>query len=100
MLTETDAENPVFSLTCISIGGPPTSVSWTRDGAGIPDSEEGGSYVTSQTCIDTVTATYYNQLWIHGRLEGLYECLVSNEKGTSPTIVSYLMKGEGHTCSV
>ena len=94
MLTELDAENPLFSLTCISIGGPPTFVRWTRDGAEIPVAEDDGRYVISQRCIDTLTATYYTELRIFGRLEGLYECLVASERGSSPTTVSFLIQGK------
>ena len=31
MIVDTDGVSPQFTLTCISTGGPATTVSWTRD---------------------------------------------------------------------
>ena len=66
--------SPQFTLTCISTGGPATTVTWTRD------SEE----VSGSTVLDNaVTATYTHTLTVTGRLGGLYQCTVSNTKPSS-----------------
>ena len=63
---------PVFILTCISTGGPATTVSWFRDSNNV----SGGI-----TMLDnTVTSQYTHILTVTGRLGGLYECSVSNTK--------------------
>ena len=66
--------SPQFTLTCISTGGPATTVTWTRD------SEE----VVGSTVLDNaVSATYIHTLTVTGRTEGLYRCSVSNSKPSS-----------------
>ena len=60
-----------FTLTCISTGGPATTVTWTRDSApavGLIDT----------VVVDGVTGTSNNTLLVTGRLQGLYTCTVSN----------------------
>ena len=61
-----------FTLTCISTGGPPTTVSWTRDSVNVTK----GKVLTVVN--DTKTATSVLSLTVTGRLEGLYTCSVSN----------------------
>ena len=64
---------PQFTLTCVSRGGPATSVTWVRGGA-----LAGG---TQETVLDDpVTAQYTHTLTVRGRLRGLYQCIVSNDK--------------------
>ena len=66
------AGSPVFTLTCISTGGPATTVSWFRDSNNV----SGGI-----TMLDnTVTPQYTHILTVTGRLGGLYKCSVSNTK--------------------
>ena len=67
------ASVPWFTLTTLSTGGPATSVTWTRDSIGI---ESGVATVLN----DAVTAEYTHTLKVMGRLEGLYQCTVSNAK--------------------
>ena len=63
--------SPQFTLTCISTGGPAITVIWTRG---------------TQTALnDPVTAQYTHTLTVTGRLGGLYNCTVSNNK---PSVVS------------
>ena len=67
-----------FTLTCISTGGPATTVTWTR------------SYLYSSTVTviignktvldDPVTARYKHTLSVTERLEGLYTCSVANKR--------------------
>ena len=62
-----------FTLTCISTGGPATTVTWTRDSVTITEGTE--------TVLDNpVTAQYTHTLTVTRRLEGLYTCTVSNDK--------------------
>ena len=70
-------ESPQFNLTCISTGGPATTLAWTRN------SEElfGGTTVLN----DTVSAQYTHTLTVTGRLGGLYQCTVSNNKPSQGT---------------
>ena len=68
--------SPQFTLTCISTGGPATTVSWTRDSATVMGNEI--------TVLDNaVTAQYTHTLTVTGRTEGLYRCSVSNSKPSS-----------------
>ena len=65
-----------FSLTCISTGGPATTVTWTRDSATAMGDE--------MTVLDNATtAQYTHTLTVTGRLGGLYQCNVSNDKPSS-----------------
>ena len=65
-----------FILTCISTGGPVTTVTWTRDSVTIT---EGNETVLN----NPVTAQYTHTLTMTGRLGGLYTCTVSNNKPSS-----------------
>ena len=57
--------------TCISTGGPATTVTWTRDSKKI-----GGMTVLN----DATSAWYTHTLTMTERLEGLYQCTVLNNK--------------------
>ena len=68
--------SPQFSLTCISTGGPATTVTWTRNSATAMGNE--------MTVLDNATtAQYTHTLTVTGRLGGLYQCTVSNAKPSS-----------------
>ena len=69
-------ESPRFTLTCISTGGPATTVTWTRDSETV---SEGNMTVLD----DRETAQYTHTLTVSGRLGGLYQCNVSNNKPSS-----------------
>ena len=62
-----------FTLTCISTGGPATTVTWTRDSGEVVGD-------TNTVLNDPVTARYTHTLTVTGRLEGLYTCTVANNK--------------------
>ncbi|CAI8044778.1 hypothetical protein GBAR_LOCUS24802, partial [Geodia barretti] len=64
------------TLTCISTGGPATTVTWTRDSTTVTQG-------TQTVLNDPVTAQYTHTLTV--RLGGLYSCTVSNNK---PSVVS------------
>ena len=73
----TSAVPPSFTLGCISTSGPPTVVTWTRDGSPLPmDSNQ----VLTPTLVNSVRATYYNNLTVNGILPGLYRCTVTSIK--------------------
>ena len=65
--------NPPFTLTCISTGGPATTVTWTRDSTTVT---EGNETVLN----DSVNAQYTHTLTVRGRLRGVYKCTVENNK--------------------
>ena len=65
-----DSDNQ-FTLTCISTGGPATTVTWTR----------GSTTVTERTktlLVNTLTAEYVHTLQVTGRQEGVYTCAIFN----------------------
>ena len=74
-----------FILTCISTGGPATTVSWTRDSIILTEG-------TETVLNDPVTANYTHTLTVSGRLPGLYTCTVTNNKPSSDS-ASYTIKG-------
>ena len=70
-------ESPQFTLTCVSTGGPATTVTWTRDSKGV---------LGGETVLDNaVTAQYTHTLTVTGRLPGQYQCTVSNNKPSATT---------------
>ena len=85
--TTPTADPPVFILTCVSTGGPATTVNWTRDGAA-------ATGVTSQTVVDQEAITYNNTLTVTGRLLGDYQCSVANVRTAQPAIASLTVAGE------
>ena len=71
-----NGDSPQFTLTCISTGGPATTVTWTRDSETV---SEGNMTMLD----DSETAQYTHNLTVSGRLGGLYQCTVSNNKPSS-----------------
>ena len=69
-------ESPQFTLTCISTGGPATTVTWTRDSATITEG-------TETLLNDPETAQYTHNLTVTERLGGLYTCTVSNKPSSA-----------------
>ena len=69
-----------MTLTCTSTGGPPTTVTWRKNGVLVNDT----LFHQSQRVVDTNTATYENLLISHdiANLIGNFSCLVSNDRGT------------------
>ena len=71
--SDLNGARPQFTLTCISTGGPATTITWTRDSATATGDE--------MTVLDNAeTATYTHTLTLTGRPGGLYQCTVSNVK--------------------
>ena len=85
--TTPTADPPVFTLTCVSTGGPATTVTWTRD-------EAAATGVTSQTVVDQVTITYHSTLTVTGREPGYYTCNATNNRTAPPATASLTVAGE------
>ena len=66
-----------FNLTCISTGGPATTVTWTRDS----ETVSGGITVLN----NAMTAKYTHTLTVTERLGGQYQCNVTNNKPSTAT---------------
>ena len=71
--------SPQFTLTCISTGGPATTVTWTRDSVTVTEG-------TETVLDDPVTAQYTHTLTVIGRLGGLYTCTVTNDKPSEGSV--------------
>ena len=65
--------SPQFTLTCISTGGPATTVTWTRDSITVT---EGNETVLN----DPETEQYTHTLTARGDIEVLYTCTVANNR--------------------
>ena len=76
MLSDLNGPSPQFTLTCISTGGPATTVTWTRDYTTVTEG-------TETVLDDSVTAQYTHTLTVTGHLGGLYTCTVSSNKPSS-----------------
>ena len=71
--SDLNGASPQFTLTCISTGGPATTVTWTRDSVTVTEGTE--------TVLDNrTTSQYTHTLSVTGRLGGLYTCTVANNK--------------------
>ena len=73
VVSDLNGDSPQFTLTCISTGGPATTVTWTRDSVTVTEG-------TQTVLDDPVTAWYTHTLTVTGRLTGLYTCTVANNK--------------------
>ena len=71
--SDLNGASPQFTLTCISTGGPATTVSWTRNSDTVTKGK-------MSVLDDRVTAQYTHTLTVIGRLGGLYTCIVTNNK--------------------
>ena len=87
LTTNLTADPPVFTLTCVSTGGPASNVTWTQDGAAAIGN-------TSQTVMDQQAIIYNNTLMVTGRLPGSYTCSVSNDRTDQPSTASLTVVGK------
>ena len=90
LTSELDATTPTFNLTCTSTGGPATTVTWTSNSR--PVTDDSAHHIVSQVLTDAENATYNHILMVTGRLAGVYECIVSNNK---PSISSKMQSVVG-----
>ena len=71
--SDLNGASPQFTLTCISTGGPATTVTWTRDSVTVTEG--------NVTVLDNrVTSQYTHTLTVTERLGGLYTCTVANNR--------------------
>ena len=82
--TSFKVEPPMFTLTCVSTGGPPMTVTWTRDGAAV---SYDANHVFSETITNQFVANYSNVLTVTGREPGNYQCNVTNNRGNDSSQV-------------
>ena len=68
--------SPQFTLTCISTGGPATTVTWTREN----ETAVGERMTVFNTTTAATTAQYTHTLTVTGRLGGFYACTVANDQ--------------------
>ena len=74
--TELNANPPVFTLSCLTQGGPP-AIQWTLEQAAI----ESIDHETSQVIVDTTYLSVYNNtLTVRERKNGTYNCVIKNAK--------------------
>ena len=71
--SDLNGASPQFTLTCISTGGPATTVTWTRDSGEVVGD-------TETVLNDPETAQYTHTLTVTEILGGLYTCTVTNDK--------------------
>ena len=84
--SDLDGGSPQFTLTCISTGGPATTVTWTRDSTTVTEG-------TETVLHNPETAQYTHTLTVTGRQVGLYTCTVSNNKPSS-TSATFTVQGK------
>ena len=79
----------LYTVTCTSFGSPPTSVTWTKNGATVSMENSQHMYKSAQVLVDRNETIYENILTIMGSLEdavGDYGCTVENYIGISETV--------------
>ena len=87
--SDLNGASPQFTLTCISTGGPATTVTWTRDFVTATGDEMTTEVVKdgeNSLLDDPETAQYTHTLNVTdvtGTLAGIYKCNVSNNKPSS-----------------
>ena len=86
--SDLNGDSPQFTLTCISTGGPATTVTWTRGSATITTG-------TNTVLDDRATSQYTHSLTVSQRLNTgkTYTCEVANEKPSSAS-ESITIKGK------
>lgn len=70
-------DDPTFTLSVLSTGGPATRVTWRRDGALVGYDS---AHVLTQTVVHMLTATYVNELTVTGREPGYYRYTIGNSR--------------------
>ena len=86
-VTSLTFDDQSMTLTCISTGGPATTVTWRRDGVVITLN---ATYQQTKSLVDSVAGTYQTVLTIDPSVDlwnivGAYNCTVENDKGESWT---------------
>ena len=84
--SDLNGASPQLTLTCITTGGPATTVTWTRDSDTVIT--EGNETVLN----DPETALYTHTLTVTGRWPGHYNCTVENNKPSTDS-KTYVVHG-------
>ena len=89
-------DNQSRTLTCISTGGPATTVTWRKDEVVITLNT---TYQQTKRVVDPVAGTYQTVLTIDPSVSpsdivGSYNCTVENARGRSSMTVVILGNGE------
>lgn len=92
--SDVEADTPSFTLTCTSMGGPVTSITWSKDGEHLRP--ENNAYSISTAVIDRETASYRSVLTVTGRRTGEYICQFDNNKPSSASAILMV----GGECSI
>ena len=74
------------ALSCTSTGGPPTTVTWTKNRQLL--NIDGITHTQTQRIIDASSSTFVTTIFIHHRpdlsvIVGNYSCLVNNSRVTT-----------------
>ena len=93
--SDLNGASPQFTLTCISTGGPATTVTWTRD------SSPASGNQSTQFNGDTTAPQYTHTLTVTGGsgMRGLYTCTVANNRPSSAS-VQLIVQGMQWKCTV
>ena len=85
-ILELEFDRDDMKLSCVTTGGPPTIVTWSKNGVLVNDS----LYQHSQIVLNTTTATYENKLHSHNieDLVGSFTCSVNNARGNDSMSIS------------
>ena len=86
--------DPIFTLTCITTGGPASAVLWKRNGLGLAN---GSDYSMTQTIVNSSEATYKNSLRVSKRWLGNYSISVCNSRSAQPVTSHYNVTGKSCT---
>ena len=83
--SSTAGASPQFTITCISTGGPATTVTWTRDNVTVTNG-------TETVLDDPVAANYTHTLTVTPPLGLEYTCTVANNKPSDGS-ATYVLQG-------
>ena len=80
----------MFTLTCVTTGGPVTNVWWSLDGEQIISNNH---FEQSQTLNNSLSGVYTNILTVSGRYLGRFVFNASNAHTTQPISSTYTVSG-------
>ena len=79
IISDLNGPSSEFTLTCISTGGPATTVTWTRGFVTVTE----GNVTEFNTATAATIAQYTHTLTVSDKLGGLYTCTVANDRPSS-----------------
>ena len=87
VVSDLNGASSQFTLTCISTGGPATTVTWTRDS----QTAVGTKNTIFNSATAATTAEYTHTLTVTERLGGLYTCTVANTASSNSS--DFIIRG-------